>query len=93
LPESDGGSGGIAENAHVAVTHDLPDIDDDLCAEGFRLGGGGIDVVDANVGQPHRGCAGHGVFHHAADGIVAVFDEEVVHVHGTSSSFQSKSFE
>ena len=81
FPEGDGGAGWIAEDAHLAVAHDVADIDDDLGAEGFGFGGGGLDVVDADVGQPHGGCAGHGVLHHAADGIVAVLDEGVVHAH------------
>src|ERR1700733_7671067 len=75
LPEGDGGSGWITENAHVAVAGDFADIDDDLGTEGFCFGGGGFDVVDSDIGEPHGGCAGHGMFHHSADGSVAVFDE------------------
>lgn len=65
----------------MAVARNLADIDDDLGAEGFGFGGGGFDVVDADVGQPHGGCTGHGVFHHAAYGSVAVLDEGVIHAH------------
>src|ERR1700744_4552551 len=81
LPEGDGRTGWVAENAHLAITHDLADIDDDFGTEGFCLDGGGIDVVDANVRQPHRGCAGHRVFHHAADRVITILDEGVVHAH------------
>src|ERR1700733_12210628 len=81
FPESDCGSGWIAENAHLAVAHDLADINDDFRSEGFCLGGGGFYVVDADVGEPHGGRAGHGVLHHAADWVIAVLDEGVVHVH------------
>ncbi len=72
---------GSLSDAHVAVSHDFLHVDDDLGAEGFRFGGGGFDVVDTDVGQPHGGSAGHGVLHHSADGIVAVLDEGVVHRH------------
>src|SRR5216684_2583419 len=64
FPEGDGGSGGVAENTHLTVAGNLAGIDDDLGAEGFGLGGGGFDVVDADVGQPllvmPRCCVGLG---------------------------------
>ena len=52
-----------------------------LAPSDFAFRRRGFDVVHAEIGQPHGGCAGHGVFHHASDGVVAVFDEGVVHVH------------
>jgi hypothetical protein len=71
----------VAEDAHLAMARDFADIDDDPGAEGFGFGGGGFDVVDADVGQPHGRRAGHGSLHHATDGVIAVLDEGVVHAH------------
>ena len=81
LPEGDGGAAWIPEDTHMAVARDLADVDDDFGAKGFCFDGRGFDVIDADVGQPHGWRAGHGMFHHTADGIVAVFDEGVVHAH------------
>jgi hypothetical protein len=49
LPESDGCSGWVAENAHLAMAHDLADIDDDLGSEGFGLG------IEAGQIRNHKG--------------------------------------
>jgi hypothetical protein len=77
LPEGDDCAGWIAENAHVAVAHDLADIDDDPCAGRFCFGGGGVDVVDTDVGQPHGERAGHEcVVHDHAGNIFELLVEE-----------------
>jgi hypothetical protein len=52
LPEGEGGSGGIDEDAHLAVAHDVAHILHDGGTERFGFGSGGFDVVDLNVGEP-----------------------------------------
>ena len=58
LPEGDGGSGGVGEDGHPAVAGDFLGAAEDGCAEGGGFVGGGVDVVDAYVGEPEVGAPG-----------------------------------
>jgi hypothetical protein len=77
LPEGDGGAGGVGEDGHPAVAGDLLRAADDGGSEAGGLGGGCVDVVDTNVGEPAGGGAGHG--EHSAAGAVVGFEHAVDH--------------
>src|SRR6266851_1793428 len=85
LPEAEGGSGGVEDDAEVAGVGDLGDVLHDLGAEGFGFGGGDLEVVDLDVGEPGGGRSGDGMLHQAAAGTFAGLDEGVgshgAHVH------------
>ena len=60
MEEGYGGSGGVGEDGGPAYVGDLHGAFVDGGSEGFGFFGGGVDVVDAYVGEPHGGGSGHG---------------------------------
>ena len=75
MKEGDGGAGGVDEDGHPADVRDFLRADGDFGSEAGRFGCGGVDVVDADVGEP----AGFGVGHgdHAAAGSGVGFEGAV----------------
>jgi hypothetical protein len=71
LPEAEGGSGGIEDDAEPAHVRDFLGIFHDCGTEADGFFVGGVDVVDEDIGEPGRGGTGDGVLHHAAAGAVA----------------------
>src|ERR1017187_5781837 len=60
LEESDGGSRGVGEDGHPAYAGNLHRSLVDGGAERLGLVGGGVDLFDADVGEPEGGHSGHG---------------------------------
>jgi hypothetical protein len=60
LEEGDGGSGGVGEDGGPAYVGDLHGAVVDGGTEGFGFFGGGVDVIYADIGEPHGGSSGHG---------------------------------
>src|ERR1017187_10471656 len=60
LEEGDGGAGGVGEDGHPAYAGDLHRSLVDGGAERLGLVGGGVDLFDADVGEPEGGHSGLG---------------------------------
>ena len=82
LEEGYGGSGGVGEDGGPAYVGDLHGTFVDGGSEGLGFVGGGVDVVYADVGEPHGGDSRHGedAAAGAGVGLEGGIDHVVAHV-------------